>query len=360
MNLSSIASDIDYVVLETIPKSFISSVFRLMKTDNNFLILDHTSMKSERLFIFKLNGSFSSMINKVGKGPGEYSNIDYFTFDPKNQYITILDSGQRKILQFSLSGQFIREVKIDGRLSEICFIEPGYFVATIPLRFVKPTGDGMLYNIIIYDRDLKVKKRIASSSKSLEHPNSPFEVSGDLRTFENQLRYKQPFVDDIFTLNQNLEYHVFCKIDFGTYRLPESVFASSEKYKSNRDNYKEFASIIESRNSFFVRYLYNGMTCTYLCNKSNGSMTNLSGKQENFGITNDFDGSIPFWPDYSSGTDELIRAYNAIDFMELCEQNHVKKFKSKFPMQQKKLLNALGKLDENSNPVIQVVTLKNN
>ena len=75
---------------------------------------------------------------------------------------------------------------------------------------------------------------------------------------------------------------------------------------------------------------------------------------------NDFDDSMAFWPDLSSGSDELVRSYNAIEFRETCDKNHVKGFKSKFPAQQKKLLDVLGKLDENSNPVIQVVTLKNN
>lgn len=267
MHLSTIAADVNYIALETRPDSYITRIFKLVKTNDNFLVLDQTAMKRERLIIFKLNGSFIALINRVGKGPGEYSAIEDFAFDPETQIITILDSGQKKFLQFTLSGQYIREVKMDVRPMNMCYIDPGYFVVAIPLITVKPADDGKLFNIIIYDRDLKVKKRIATSDKSLESPDSPYLITGGMTSFENQLRYKQPFV-------------------------------------------------------------------------------------------NDFDGSMAFWPDLSSGSDELIRSFNAIEFRETCDKNHVKGYKSKFPGQQKKLLDVLGKLDENSNPVIQVVTLK--
>jgi len=78
------------------------------------------------------------------------------------------------------------------------------------------------------------------------------------------------------------------------------------------------------------------------------------------GFNNDFDGSMGFWPRASSGQYELISYYNAIDMIDYCDKNHVRKFKSNFPAQQKKLLNLLDKLDQDSNPVIQIITLKKN
>jgi len=357
MNLSTIATDINYIALETKPDSYLTSIYKLVKTNDNLLVLDRTAMKSERLIIFNLNGSFKALVNRVGKGPGEYVNIDDFAFDPQNQCITILDSNQKKLLQFSLSGQFIREARMDIRPFDMCYIDPGYFVTAIPLRAVKPAKDGKLYNIIVYDSELKVKKRIASPIEALENPDSPYLTTGGMNCFENQLRYKQPFVNDIYTLDKNLDYRVFCKMEFGKYKVPESKYSSIGSSRSD-DNYKEYHNLVESRNYFFVKYRYNRMICTYLCSKTNSAMTNLSGVRGNFGVTNDFDGSMAFWPDLSTGPDELIRSFNAIDFMEQCDQNHAKKFKSKFPAQQKKLLDVLDKLCEDSNPVIQVVTLK--
>jgi hypothetical protein len=60
----------------------------------------------------------------------------------------------------------------------------------------------------------------------------------------------------------------------------------------------------------------------------------------------------------SAETGELIAYHNAIDLIEYCDKNKVSKFKSKFPAQQKKLLEVLDNIDEESNPVIQMVKLK--
>jgi hypothetical protein len=151
---------------------------------------------------------------------------------------------------------------------------------------------------------------------------------------------------------------VFCTIDFGNYKVPESLNSSTGKRQANIQNYKEFHNLVESENFLFITYLYNSMINSYLFDKRKGTMNNLTGKKGDFGFTNDFDGSMVFWPRESAGTDELIRSFNAIEFRETCDKNHVRNFKSKFPAQQNKLLDVLGKLREDSNPVIQVVTLK--
>jgi len=360
VNLSSIAADINYIALETTPDSYITSVFNVIKTDKNLLILDDTDMERKRLLIFDLNGSFKAQIHSVGKGPGEYVGISDVAYDPVNLYITILDAFQKKVLQYSLSGKFIRETLVENRPQNLCYIEPGYFVIISPLQMVKPAQDGKFYNIIVYDRNFTVKKRIASPVKSAVSVDSPYFFVGGVFNYENRLRYKQPFVDDIYTLDNNLNYKVFCRMDFGKYRMPESVYASTESSHNRPSHYREFHSLIESRDFFFIKYGSTGKTPVCLLNKHNGLMSYVSLGIEKVGFGNDFDGSMAFWPRSSSGPDELINYFNAIDLIDYCDKNHVRKFKSKFPAQQKKLFNLLDKLDQESNPVIQIVTLKKN
>ena len=93
-------------------------------------------------------------------------------------------------------------------------------------------------------------------------------------------------------------------------------------------------------------------------NKSGEDKINLSGKLGNFGFNNDFDGSMKFWPKMSAGNGELLAYYNAIDLIEYCDKNNVKGFKSEFLDQQNNLLKVLDQIDEESNPVIQMVKLK--
>lgn len=358
VNISTIASDIDYIALETNTNSYITRIYKIIKTEKNLLILDDTNMKRERLMVFDLDGSFMTLINEVGQGPGEYIGIQDFAFDPKNQLITILDASQKKLLQFSLSGEFIRELKLDFRPFKICFIEPGYFILTIPLRFIEPEQDGKLYNTILCDLDLKVKKRIPSPIEYLENPNSPFVNTGGLGVYNHQLRLKQPFTDKIYTLDKELQYRLYCNFSMGKYKMPESVSSSIESSRKRSENYKSISGNVESRDYYFIKYRYKRIPYTYMYRKSDGMMTSLSSKWGNNGFINDFDGSMDFWPKLSTGPDEIIAFYNAIDVIDYFDKNNVKKFKSKFPKQQNKFLDLMNKIDEESNPVIQLITLK--
>ena len=315
VNLSSIASDIDYIPLEITKESYITGVFRLIKTSENLLVLDYNNMKYTRLLIFDLDGSFIKLIQSEGKGPGEYVSISDFTYDPVNKLIVILDSYQKKVLHFSLSGEFVKEYAIDVYTQNISFIEPNHICMLIPLSRVKPDNDGKLYNLLVYDLELNLIKRIPS-------------------TMENTYP------------------------EMGRFKMPASIYSSIEKRRKESKKYKEISGFIETQNQFFMKYHYQNKPYVLLQNKNGGELVNLSGKWDNYGLINDFDGSMKFWPKQSTAPDELVTYYNAIDLLEKCEKHNVRKFKSKFPDQKKKFLRVLDQIDEESNPVIQMVKLK--
>lgn len=357
IKLSSIADDIEYIALETTPESYLSKVRKLTKTNEFLLVLDITNNKSNRLIIFGLDGSYISQIHRVGKGPGEYTQIEDFTFDPRSGRIVILDSYQKKLLEFSSAGEFLRETYLDFRPYNICFVLPNYIALSIPLKRVKPATDGKQYNLILLNREMKVVQELASSIEYKKKDNSSGITVGGLDSFENRLRFKQQLVDTIFTLNQEALKIPFYSFDFGKYKVPLDMY-SDKKSANNIAKYKEYVSFAESNNYLFIRYIYENDWCYYLIRKSDSKMQKLPDDTGNMGFDNDFDGSMPFWPRVSTGNGELINYYNAIDLMEYCEKNNVRKFKSEFPKQQKKLLKLLDEIDEESNPIIQIVKMK--
>ena len=62
-------------------------------------------------------GTFLYKIGHQGQGPGEYSKIT--DFDVANQNIYLLDSGQRKILEYNLNGDFKDEYSYNGKLEGV-------------------------------------------------------------------------------------------------------------------------------------------------------------------------------------------------------------------------------------------------
>jgi hypothetical protein len=67
-----------------------------------------------------------------------------------------------------------------------------------------------------------------------------------------------------------------------------------------------------------------------------------------YGFENDMDGGLPFWPQQMISEKEMMRVYTAEELLKL----DISKITDA------KLINVLNNLDEDSNPVVAIVTLK--
>ena len=67
-----------------------------------------------------------------------------------------------------------------------------------------------------------------------------------------------------------------------------------------------------------------------------------------YGFENDLDGGLPFWPQQMISDKEMMCVYTAEDLLQL----DISKITDE------KLKNVLNNLDEESNPVVAIVTLK--
>ena len=108
----------------SVPDEFpIGNINKLIVTDECIYILD--SNKARALFVFSKFGGIDSIaftnksgdlityINKIGQGPGEYSNPSDFFIENETNNIVICDGNRRKIIFYSPIGEFLREIKLD-------------------------------------------------------------------------------------------------------------------------------------------------------------------------------------------------------------------------------------------------------
>ena len=108
--MSEIASDLQFVKLQTTPECLIQSVASVARWGNNFLVVSN-SKKS--LFVFSQGGKYLRSVGTLGKGPGEYLEIYGMAFDIKTDHLFILDNGQVKLMEFDENGKYIKEFKLD-------------------------------------------------------------------------------------------------------------------------------------------------------------------------------------------------------------------------------------------------------
>lgn len=86
-SISDIFSDVEIIPLNFSGNSYPSVVERMLVNDNYIIILDDKKI----LHVFKPNGSYIASSNeKIGNGPGEYSVLMGFTWNPYTQFIEVL------------------------------------------------------------------------------------------------------------------------------------------------------------------------------------------------------------------------------------------------------------------------------
>lgn len=110
--LSDIADSIKFVRLKKTEKSLFRSVGDVEVHGDNMFFLSFYGQKKSHVFRYNLNGEFINSIGKVGRGPGEYLNCDY-AIDYDRREILVLDWYKtKKILVYNFKGIFKGEHKL--------------------------------------------------------------------------------------------------------------------------------------------------------------------------------------------------------------------------------------------------------
>lgn len=103
--------DVEYVPLETTDEFITQGVVEAI---GNNIIVVRNRMKDGNIFIFDRNGKGLRRINRLGQSGEEYSNIPGVVLDEDNNEMFVIDYPSRKILVYDLYGNFNRSFKFAG------------------------------------------------------------------------------------------------------------------------------------------------------------------------------------------------------------------------------------------------------
>jgi hypothetical protein len=100
--LSEIATNVEYIPLQTTESSLIARlVLKIVNVDNRIYI--RNSGLGGEILCFDIDGKFHFKLQNVGRGPGEYTSITDFDISSDNKILTILSSIDRKLLVYGIS-----------------------------------------------------------------------------------------------------------------------------------------------------------------------------------------------------------------------------------------------------------------
>lgn len=131
VQLSYFIDSIKYIKLETRADILIAKANKVGYFDRLYYILDRNS---NAIYTFDELGNFNFKINRQGRAPEEYVEIDDFTINKKTKTIDVLDLQQRKLIQYDLkNGQFISAYPLRKFIYSILAMDNGQYLGYLPL-----------------------------------------------------------------------------------------------------------------------------------------------------------------------------------------------------------------------------------
>ncbi len=105
LDIGCYLSSVHFVQLENQPESAFTDINKVVVNGGNIFLLDK---KLEAVFCFDTTGKFRYRIQRVGRGPGEYRELEAFWINSEKQELWLQSFWPSMILVFDLDGHLLR------------------------------------------------------------------------------------------------------------------------------------------------------------------------------------------------------------------------------------------------------------
>ncbi|NDV58510.1 6-bladed beta-propeller [Bacteroides sp. 519] len=291
----------------------IGQVDKLIVDHNRIYILD--SSKAKSLFVYNRDGKLQHIINKKGRGPGEFVLPDNFNIEKKTGNIVIMDTNSRKFIYYSPKGEYIKEIKYD-------------FMA---VDFILDKDD----NIIVNNGNFSAEKtdgfflfKLSQDGKMLDKffPSTPlnpsvaaFNPRKSLRKYGTGISFLPTVSNCIYLLDGNKSKAMY-EIDFGKDWPSKDFFEKA----ANMHPLKVREQILDNNYAFFLNYIqtkdvlhidfYKGKNYSFYYNKKTKQSLLLSMEDENVSFPLATYNDEFIFIKYNEDTGEPIVVFYTVDF----------------------------------------------
>ena len=367
VNISDIAESIEYIPLETNHSTVVGDINNIWYKNGMFIF--NTLRKSFGfLSIYDSSGKYYNTINRLGRGPDEYSSV--YSVDVYDKNLIILTGFTIK--EYSPEGRLLRTIPLEksdtpsGFLRVLKLDDNQYLLATLP-----GFKEDHIYSGIIVDSLGKtiITFPYPESEKKIDKKRNGTVAGGRPIIFAKEGVGKIITGNNEYIISYNKDLQsidTIYKINFGEYNITDQNFKPKEGH-NNKIILR--APILESENFIFLTL--NLSTLAHKPIKIKTSSGNdallktscaLFDKRDNsfrlidqpadyqIGFIDDIEGGPAFWPHYVSDDDFMVSFVNASEFIDFTKSNRVSD----------KLNKIASNLKISDNPVIILAKLKKN
>jgi hypothetical protein len=358
-HLSQIATDVQYIQLETNEHCLISELAKYYFSDSLIFVAD-----KDHVLEFSINGKFIRQIGKPGNGPGEISSIIMMSVLPKQRMIVLHDHIKSKMIYYSFNGNFIKTVTVP-RHKYIKVLNNGMYIS-----YEEALGKSEENYFSLTNESGKIISAAKNYNQWSSRSGQPAIILNwffePFYLYQKNTFFKTMFNDTVYTINENKIIPRYF-INLGKSKLPEEKRPErinnqqSGVFRENSSDYY-WATVFEAGEKIFLKTipLGDGSTNYFLINKKdfiNNTNPSYNGTSKGF-ILNDWDGGIFFWPDGNLNDNQVFMPLDIMQLKKYHKTVRTQNITVKHPDKRQIWENILSKAYETSNPILMVVTLK--
>ncbi len=352
-NLSEIATDIQYIPLETHPKAFMKFINFLKATDDRFYI-----NTVQELLCFDRSGKFLHKLDQQGRGPNEYIYLSDFDIKPEKKQIIVLTRGKLFFYNETDTGfQFSKQLDLKIQ-PQYCDFIPGQ--DNILLSYTASTGENKYQSIIISPEGDTLSKRpnyyrFTRLSKAV----MGFSIDNAINKNNEILRIKGFLSDTMFTITNDYKFVPYMILSTGGNGINTDFLANVPAPDMNSGSpvarFLMLSEILESDKYLFYRYYYAKTGYWVVYDKD-------SGESRRFEVTDllkdDIAGGINIEPKFSCNG-KLYSWTDALTFRNYFSANTSQNTELKNPERAAELREIAASIKEDDNHILIVITPKN-
>jgi hypothetical protein len=347
--LSKFLNNLDYVVLEAGPRSFIGKFAKYEVTDEYIVVRDQ--FNSDQILVFDRNtGKFIKSVGNYGRGPEEYIRFSYIPYDPDNKVLYALNTSW-DLLAYNLMNDDVEIIKVpefDG--SYLCVdimmddkIFVGYFLNLY----------GMEKNLLVFftrDEVLKIFPNHQVLETMSHGVGGLMNNNYTIYRQDNKINFIEVFSDTLFQLTRNsLIPRYYFKM--GKYNVTWQTNVTMDHIRGM--DYFYMSGIYESTKYLFITTYFKGIPYLGYVDKSNNKVTfcELNGSGESR-YKDDISGLLDVRPIDITEKNEMVYTIQPMELLNYLEENPEKaaELRNNNPW--------INDIDEFSNPVIAIGTFK--
>jgi hypothetical protein len=348
-NLSDIASDIEYIPLQTTPNSIIGRIISI-KVRGNYI---YVATVDRKLFCFDKSGKYLLNLNKVGKGPEEYEYCSEFDVNETNSIIAV--KGLREIILYKQTSEdfiFLKRVKLANSPDVINFtgkndnilLQYSNTYGTNPFskELINLNGE-TLHSWPNYMK-FQLQEKISVMSR--------YEITS--YNFKNELYLKEVGNDTILKLTEKNKIESFLIFDSKNKRVTPDVRSNVKYYADHMYEYFVLQKLFGSERFIYYTYSINKESHPEIYDQSTKIRYRIPDKEF---LKDDIAGGVNFEPQYCN--DGIFYSWiEANKFKAFTSSDLFKNAKVKIPAKNIALKNLDKVVTEFDNPIVIVAKIK--